>query len=196
MNIDEIVIFENTPYRLDKNLVKAYNSFMELLPDGSWGLFRDADTLFLDSMYGEVLVRAIKNNPTTGCFTCLTNRINNPQQLHSEYSGDGIRKHRAISNVIKKKNANQYKNIIYDDSNPTGIISMSGMMLLLSKDAWNIVGGFKPSTLRTDNRNTLGVDNQLHLDLHINNIPVKLISEMYIYHWYRGGNKNSDRHLR
>lgn len=186
--MSDFVVFENTPYREDKNLVKAYNDFMSILPKGSWALFRDADTLFLDSFYGETINRAIKSNPDTGCFTCLTNRIGNKLQLHDEYSGDDISKHREIAEKIKKKNHSKYEEFKFIPKGPKRN-TLSGMLILLSKDAWNRVGGFKPSTAISARaaKNILGVDNQLHKDLHNHGIKTKIIKELYIYHWYRGG---------
>ena len=194
-----MIIFENTPYREDKNLIEAYNSFMELLPEDGWALFRDADTLFLDPFYGEIISRAIQNNEDAGCFTCLTNRIGNKVQLHNEYEGDDIKKHREIAEKIKQKNYNTYDLFNFDvDSGST----LSGMLMVLSKKAWKEIGGFKRSTItsasprkRSSNSNILGVDNQLHKDLHANGIELKIIKEMYIYHWYRGGGTDKD-HLK
>lgn len=186
-------IFENTPYREDKNLIKAYNSFMELLPDDGWALFRDADTLFLDSYYGEIIVRAIRNNPDAGCFTCLTNRIGNKKQLHDEYTGDDINTHRKIAQKIKKANHGQYEEMPFS-LGPTPQ-TLSGMLFVLSKDSWKKINGLKKSTIHQSSSNILGVDNQLHKDLYANNIKTKIIKELYIYHWYRGGTKNID-HLR
>ena len=44
-----VKIFENRIYRQDKDLIKGYNSFMELLPNDGWAAFVDADILYLDS---------------------------------------------------------------------------------------------------------------------------------------------------
>jgi len=183
-----IKIFENTPYRLDKDLITAYNEFMELLPDNSWALFRDADTLFLDSFYGEILYKAIENNPNTGCFTCLTNRIGCEYQLYNEYKGDDINQHRLIANKIKTLNNNKYTSI-NNKKQP-----FSGMLMLLNKTIWNKIGGFKQYK-KLDSK-ILGVDNQLFYDLIDNNIEVKIINELYIYHWYRGGDIKNTTHLK
>ena len=77
------VLFENTPYRTDLDLIKSYNSFMKLLPDDGWAVFRDGDTLFLDSYYGKVIEEAIKENPDTDCFTCYTNRVGCEWQVYN-----------------------------------------------------------------------------------------------------------------
>ena len=181
-----IQLFENTPYRRDKDLVKAYNSFMELLPDDGWALFRDADTLFLDSFYGETILKAIEDNPDTDCFTCLTNRIGCPIQKHSEYKGDDIIKHREIANKLKSVKP-EYINFPKDST------LMSGMLFVLSKKAWDKIGGLKKHP--NVNNNILGVDNKLHLDLLKNKFKIKVIKNLYIYHWYRGGNMSDTKHL-
>lgn len=187
----DFIIFENTPFRIDKNLIKAYNEFMEMMPENGWALFRDADTLFLDPFYGEVFERAIRNNPDAGCFTCLTNRIGNEIQLHGEYSGDDIKIHRDIAQKIKEENYNQYSVFPF---NPLKKEALSGMVILLSKKSWKSIGGFKKSTIpvraKNVNLNILGVDNQLHKDLNQKRIPLKIIKEMYVYHWYRGGEED------
>lgn len=194
-----MIIFENTPYREDKDLIKAYNSFMEVLPEDGWALFRDADTLFLDPFYGEVINRAIRNNPDAGCFTCLTNRIGNNFQLHDEYTGDDITIHRTIAERIKAENYNCYDNFSFDIKSGS---TLSGMLMVINKSTWQKIRGFKKSTIKEHARggmissNILGVDNQLHKDLHNNNIKLKIIKEMYIYHWYRGGDKTKKDHLK
>lgn len=181
-----IKIFENTPYRVDKDLIKSYNSFMELLPADGWAVFRDGDTLFLDSFYGELIVNAIKENPDTDCFTCLTNRIGNIRQLHSEYVGDDIIKHRQIAKKLREK----YGSTCIDFSKG----ALSGMLFVLSKSSWEKIGGFKE--FKPGYSKMLGVDNKLHSDLFKNGFKTKIIRGLYIYHWYRGGNIHQTNHLK
>lgn len=179
-----ITIFENTPYREDKNLVEAYNSFMQLLPDGAWALFRDADTLFLDSFYGSHIIECIKRYPQAKCFTAITNRIGNKHQLHAVYNGDDIGKHRSIAISLKQKYGTECTKI---PSAPY----MSGMLFVLNKDAWKQIGGF--GKFAKQESLILGVDNELHRRLIQHNLPVMLMKGLYIYHWYRGGNIGKDR---
>lgn len=183
-----IPIFENTPYRTDKDLILAYNSFMELLPENGWAVFRDADTLFLDSFYGNIIEEAIINNPDTDLFTCMTNRIGCPYQRHHEYTGDDINKHREISNKLKKRYKGQYEDIT------NNFIRISGMVMILSKKSWLKIGGFKEFS--PGHGKMLGVDNKLHIDLKNNGFKLKLIKGLYVYHWYRGGNASYTEHLK
>jgi len=185
-----IHIFENTPYRVDKNLITAYNSFMELLPKNGWAVFRDADTLFLDSFYGELIIKAIKENPDTDCFTCLTNRIGGQRQLHREYLGDDITKHREIAKKLKEKYISSYE----DYTNPNNPCPFSGMLFILSKSSWEKIGGFKE--YKPGYSKILGVDYRLHLDLFKNGFKTKIIKGLYVYHWYRGGDIHDSRHLK
>lgn len=187
MDKKNIKIFENTPYNSEKNLIKSYNSFMELLPNDAWALFRDGDTLFLDSFYGTLIEEAIINNPDTDFFTCMTNRIYCSYQKHEEYLGDDVRKHRIISNNLKEK----HKGVYLDITNETKKIS--GMVMVLSKKSWLKIGGFKEFS--NGYGNMLGVDNKLHIDLKDNGFKLKLIKGLYVYHWYRGGIKD-DSHLK
>mgnify|MGYP001163795388 CR=1 FL=1 len=184
-----ITIFENTPYRTDKNLIESYNSFMKLLPNDGWALFRDADTLFLDSFYGDLIVEAISNNKDVDCFTCLTNRIGNPKQLFNEYNGDDIIKHREVASSLRSK----YGSICEDFTKPILPYIMSGMCFILSKKAWEKIGGFKEYT--PGYGKMLGVDNKLHIDLYENGFKTKIIKGLYVYHWYRGGKRNDIKHL-
>lgn len=184
-----VEIFENTPYRSDKNLIIAYNSFMELLPEDGWALFRDADTLFLDSFYGEIINNAILENPDTDCFTCLTNRIGNVRQLHNEYNGDDIVKHREIANKLRVQHTSKCD----DMTNFKGGM-LSGMLFILSKKAWSKIGGFKE--FKTGHSKILGVDNKLHMDLTEGGFKTKIIKGLYIYHWYRGGDMKDITHLK
>ncbi len=184
-----MTLFENTPYRSDKDLIQAYNSFMELLPKNSWALFRDADTLFLDSFYGQHIIDAIEQNPNTGCFTCLTNRIGQPAQLHNEYKGDDITIHRQISHKLKQLNGLSYKTFVGTKYN-----LMSGMVMVIKKETWENIGGFKEWSL--GHSKILGVDNKLHLDLEKHNYDVKVLTGLYVYHWYRGGDMYDTKHLR
>jgi len=180
VNRTKVAIYENTPYNNEKDLIKAYNGFMKLIPDNSWALFRDADTLFLDSHYNELFEQAIINNPDTLCFTGTTNRINNKKQLHNEYEGDDINIHRKIAKKLRQEYANTYENL-------TPPNYLSGFCILINKSIWKKINGFKPWNNKS---RILGVDNRLHKDLIAHNESVKVIKGLYMYHWYRGGTNN------
>ena len=136
--MENVNFFECIPWNDDKDLIKAYNDFMELLPDDGWAVFKDADAMWLDPFYGLSIKEAIKNNPDTDCFTCLTNRIGNPIQLYNEYNGDDIKIHRQISNKLKTINKNQCP--IFE-LNIGKVSVLSGVVIILSKKGWEKIGG-------------------------------------------------------
>jgi len=181
----KVTIYENTPYNNEKDLVKAYNSFMKLIPDNSWALFRDADTLFLDSHYNELFEQAIINNPNTFCFTGVTNRINNKKQLYDEYKGDDISIHRKIAEKLRKKYGHSCEKLTHPNY-------LSGFCILIKKSVWKKINGFKPWNSKSK---ILGVDNKLHKDLIDQNESIKVIKGLYMYHWYRGGDHENKAHL-
>ena len=178
-------IYEHTPYNNEKDLVKAYNEFMELIPSNGWALFRDADTLFLDYHYNELFENAIVDNPDTFCFTCVTNRLNNKKQVYDEYKGDDIKIHREIAIKLRKKYGHSCETLPLP---PT----LGGFCILLKKSVWKKIGGFKYWNNRSK---ILGVDNKLHEDLGKHNEPIKIIKGLYMYHWYRGGDYKNKTHL-
>ena len=180
------LIFENTPYRSDKNLVVSYNSFMELIPDTAWALFRDGDTMFLDSYYGITLENVINKNPNCGCFTAITNRIY-PKQQRISCEGDDIEVHRKMAKEQLNKYGSECLKMVPKPY-------MSGFCFLLKKATWKKIGGFKP--WHKNGSTMLGVDNQLHIDLIKHNIDVMIMQGVYVYHWYRGGNGNKTEHLK
>jgi GT2 family glycosyltransferase len=183
-----MILFENTPYRSDKDLVEAYNSFMRIVPDDAWVLFRDADTLFLDSFYGKQIEETILRYDNIECFTAVTNRIYRPEQLHKDkYDGDDIKFHRNIATQLKNKYGTRCEK--YPD---VGL--MSGFCFLLKKTAWKKIGGFKP--WHKNQSKMLGVDNQLHKDLKEHGIDVMIMKGLYVYHWYRGGDAKKTDHLK
>ena len=56
---------------------------------------------------------------------------------------------------------------------------MSGVVILLSKKTWALLGGFADGFL--------GVDNAIHQAARDRGFPVYLMEGVYVYHWYRAG---------
>jgi GT2 family glycosyltransferase len=71
-----MTIWYRTPYALDKNLGRAMNEEMALIPDDEdWVVFTDADTMWLTPDYGHQIKEIIERHPGTGIFTCYANRV-------------------------------------------------------------------------------------------------------------------------
>jgi len=83
-------IHYSTPFSTEKNIGKAYNEFMELVPDGDWVCIRDCDTLFLRSDCGQQIEAIINRHGNDyKLISCMTNRLRADHQLHrGRFSND------------------------------------------------------------------------------------------------------------
>jgi len=182
-------IYENTPWSDDKNLATAYNEFMELVPNDSWVLFRDADTMILDPFYGTILRLIIETYPEASCFSAVTNRIGSPILHHNEYTGDDIVEHKRICDNLLHNKGYHCSEMPYVEGKST----LSGFFFLIKKSAWEKVGGFK--NYKGARSNMLGVDNMIHKDLEAHGLKTMVMNGVYVYHWYRGGDSFNTSHL-
>jgi GT2 family glycosyltransferase len=164
----EIYYFK--PYDIRGNLGRAYNNYMEMLPnDDDYACFLDADTMFLCPDYGEQIYNTVKAHPEAGMFTCVTNRVGNIAQLyehHLSMIGDVIyhrRLARAIWNRYKTNVAQLYKPI-------------SGLMMIIQKKTWK--------TIRFAD-GLLGVDTDISKKLLAKKMPILLMRGVYMFHYYR-----------
>lgn len=81
-------IYHIGAYATDKHYGRALNKHIALLPDDSWIVLRDGDTMYLTHDWGEIIEQAIIDNPTAPLMTCRTNRAygqgfdDNPDVTH------------------------------------------------------------------------------------------------------------------
>lgn len=168
-----------TPKKLGNNLGWAYNNFMGLVGDNDWVCFLDHDATFTTRYWYHQLDDIILKNPNVGLYTCLTNRIGNFQQLvqNIDKENHDIKYHRQIGKQLQ----NEHYDTILDLNNYNH--PLSGVVILISKNTWSKVGGFKDGFL--------GVDNDIHRKCLSHNIKVGLMAGVYVYHWYRGDGDTS-----
>lgn len=178
------------PYDTSKDLCKSYNREMSrLVHSKDWCVFVDGDTIFLDSHFGKKIEQIIKDNPDVRCFTATCNRVANPYQTVAAgiSAGDDIRKHTAINNTLWKQYGTQLVDVT--DESP-----ISGFFIALRKDLWKRIRGFDYwYDVGHPKRGMLGIDSKLHLKVKQFD-KVWMAKGIYLYHWYRGGNKD-DSHL-
>lgn len=158
------------------NLGWVYNNFMNLVGDDDWVLFLDHDAYFTTKTWYPQIEEIIEKNPEYGVFSSMSNRVGNPVQRVGgvDTNNHDIKYHREIGKNLQQKGAHNVINF------PNDILS--GILILISKKTWKSVGGFKEGFL--------GVDNTLHRDCLRNNIKVGLMTNFYIYHWYRADGDN------
>ena len=121
------MIYYNIPYSVEKNLAKAYNSAMEVLPnDDDYTCFVDGDTIFTTSDYGHTIHNATMAYPNVGCFTCYTNRVYNRTQVVEgiDYDSNDVIYHRKIGSMMQTISQTMNNRIVaqkqmYSDELPT-----------------------------------------------------------------------------
>jgi len=165
------------PYSEQKDLGRAYNDHMELLPnDDDWCLFLDHDAKFTTRSWYPQIQHIINKNPECGCFVAMTNRIGCEWQKYPWVSEDDHdqRYHHVIGRQIQDNDFD----IVEDVSNVEKGKVLGGVLILLQKSLWKKIGGFVEGKI-------LGVDNDLHWRLMKKKEKVYLMKGVYVYHFYR-----------
>lgn len=163
-----------TPYRLDKNLGKAYNDAFARCPEEDWLCLMDWDTMFLCPTAIAELHRYAEVYPETGIFTCWTNRIHKGavQQLWPGYYDDrDIGLHMEVAS-----------NWMEGDSLRVTELKkhISGFLMMISKKTWNEI------KFREDGK-CLGVDNEYSDRILQAGKKILRMDSLYIFHLYRMG---------
>lgn len=158
----------------EKNLGRAYNRYMELLPnDNDWVCFLDHDAMFTTSDWYHQLYEVIDANPGYSCFTAIANRIGNPDQRFAGIDQDNhdIVYHREVG----KKAQVQFRTEVKDITDKQ---LLSGVMILIQKSAWEKAGKFLEDGF-------LGIDNYFDKALREGGMKSGVAKGIYLYHWYR-----------
>ena len=178
-------IYYSVPFNSQKNIGMYYNDFINLLPnDNDYAAFFDADTIVTTPDYGCLIEQVIKEHPEYDMFTCYTNRVNCPWQIHPlvDRSNNDMVYHMNFGKGLKELN----KNKIIDVTNNS---LFSGMFFIVKKSSWKRIGG-------AITKGMLGVDNDIHQKIKKHGLKFGLITGMYIYHWYRNDNSKNIEHLK
>lgn len=165
------------PFSESKNLGKAYNDHIRIIPEGSWICIQDYDTYFFPpgnkepSFYSNML-EYIKLYPNQGIFTCYTNRtLCKEQQYRGQiYDNPDIKHWRNISTEVHKR--------------PTSLKDInkeiSGFCMLFNKDVWEKAGGFMEREKRC-----LGIDNNFCWSVLEKGFKIGLMENVFCFHYYR-----------
>ena len=173
-----------TPYRIDKNLGKAYNDAMAMLPNNNdWACFTDGDAMFTVADFGTQLEEVIKANPECKLFTSMTNRIGTAYQCVA----DMWEENNMVVHFQKGKELSITKRTSCIDI--TAKTPLSGVLILIQKKEWKRSGGFEESG------KALGVDNSIHYNVRDAQGKIFLMEGVYMMHYYRNGNRGDKSHL-
>ena len=166
------MVYYFTPYDLGKNIGKAYNKHMALIPnDDDWGCLMDGDCCFLTPDWGSHINTVIKQNPTAQFFTCMTNRVGNLDQCYNRVIDN------TFSILALKDKAVKCKKDYGHQIRPAKL-PISGLFMLVKKELWNKCK-FKEDGL-------LGVDNHYSMRAKKEHgAHCQVISGLYIFHYYR-----------
>lgn len=178
------MISYSTPYSLDKDLGKAYNKEMDKLNDDDWMVFTDGDTAWLRPDYGLQISEILKQNTEAGMFTCLTNRIGNPDQLYLRQLSNAscILKHKRIADKVFNEKKYQIKEIFGN---------ISGHCMIIKKSTWQQAGKFPEGV------GILSVDNIFGKRIQDLGKKIFLMEGVYLFHFYRlNTNIHNTTHLR
>ena len=166
------MIYFFQPWAYDGHLGKAYNQYMDMLPNNSdWAVLMDGDTMFLSNTWGKQIERVIRDNPHTSMFTCLTNRVGNPDQcFRKEMSQDpNIVLHRKIALDLAER-------VPYGTKVLNRMIS--GHMMVIQKSTWK---RFRFA----ESYRFLRVDNDISRRLLLSGKEIRLMLGVYVFHYYR-----------
>jgi hypothetical protein len=171
------------PWSTEKNIGKVYNETMKMVGDTDWVCFLDGDAVNTITYFGANIERIIRKNPEYSLFTCQTNRVIRNYQLleNVDWENNDMEYHRNIGEELWLKNGVSVEDI-------TDLKPLSGVMILTSKETWEIIGGFPEEKM-------LGIDNEIHKKVKDHQLKVGLMKGVYVYHWYRNGNKKTINHL-
>lgn len=175
------------PWTTDKNLGKFYNSCMNLIDDNDWICFLDGDAIHTTQYFGKYIEEIISENSSYGLFTCRTNNIWHGDEHYQIYpkvdrNNYDINYHRKIGQQSWDNNKTNILDITNMDP------KLSGVLLLINKQSWKTVNGFKEEKMLT-------IDNDIHYRMRKKNLKVGLMLGIYVQHWYRNGIKTDKKHL-
>lgn len=181
--LNTIKVYHCIPWSTAKNLGQSYNEFVSLLQDDDWACFLDGDAIHTTTFFGKNIESIIQANPEYGLFTCYTNRIGNKYQIPPSvnWSNDSQKYHREWGEKLWL----QHKTKVLDITNQA---PLSGVLILINKNTWSQVGGFKEDKM-------LSIDNDIHLRFKNAGFKVGLMQGVYVQHWYRNGIQKDKSHL-
>lgn len=162
------MIFDITPFRSDKNIGKAYNERIEVLPDDCVVVIRDPDTMYLYPEQGQIVEEMSKKLDIVDILGCSTNRLLNDNQLYKGFSEDlDVSKHVPLAHEA----ADHYGLSIQRTD------LLAGMFMMFRKSTWKRVGGFDEGTITAD---------RCFCDAAINaGMKIGIAKGLYLFHAYR-----------
>lgn len=157
-----------TPFAEDRNLGRAYNDAMSLLPEDGWAIMVDHDVMLgLTRDWFRLVREAVDFLPEAGAFVAVTNRIDASWQRAEEAEREnhdiGYHTELALKRLARRT--------LLDITETKGF---GGVAFALSKAAWREAGGFADGLLC--------VDHSMHFRLRDAGRRIYLLESWYVYH--------------
>ena len=176
------MIYWIEPYRSDKDIGKAYNEVISLLPPHSMIGITDHDVAFMLPQT-KAQIETIVEKGGYDLYTCKTNRIGwNSLCEKGMFDEDSISAH--MAKAIELFNQKAY--VVSKCKLP----SISGFLMVFNKDLWEAKGGFLEGEFKEGNRFDATFSE---------NIKVGVMEGVYVLHLYRWGKDNpktNTKHLK
>lgn len=160
------------PYVPGGQLGKEYNRILEKT-DSDWILFLDHDVLLCNPHWYRICENAINSLPDAGMFTCYTNAISCQYQkvgqvLPTKGANSSVMDHLKLSEELYNEFGDSY----------TKVGQISGFFMLISRKAWEDVGGFPGEGFYKEDRNFSG-------RLLRKGYGIYRLDGLYVYHIYK-----------
>ena len=172
------------PWETETNKIGTYlNYLFDMIEDGDWICILDGDAVHTTTWFGKRIENTIRENLSYSMFSCLTNRTTPDCQIApgSNWEDNDISNHRKLGEELWEKNRTSVHDITH--SSPA-----SGYLFLVSKETWENSGKFDESRM-------LGIEWDFCERVKKSGGKIGIMQGIYVYHWYRGGNKFDNRHL-
>lgn len=172
------MIYTIEPFSLAKNLGQAYNDQIRHYSAEDWLIIKDIDTLFLLPDTVRHIHHYTEMFPSTGLFTCFTNRVGNKQQLlFNQFNNNADMRHHLAK--AKNQTASLYR--VTPMTKP-----ISGFLMVIKKATWDVVQF-------SEDMQCLGVDNDYHNRLRHAGKSIYRMNGVYVWHTYRLLNGRRDK---
>lgn len=159
------------PYDVKKNLGKAYNQAVSLIPDGDAICIMDYDVQLLTPDAGKIIHHYANIYPNN-LLTCFTNRVHplaKMQLLNGEISNNTDIKHHIELSEKQKEHLYQVSEVTH---------WIAGMLMVLSKEFWK-------KHPFPENGRCLGVDTSYSITLKRRGYKILRMDGLYVFHQYR-----------
>lgn len=177
-------LFHISPLAIDMKLGRELNKHIECLPEDSWILVTDRDTMFLGDNYAKIIYEAIEDNPDAALMTCWTNRLKNKDMCLDgsiSYDPDVINHYWKSEMLERCKEDEKFKK--YTEIKRKVV---AGMFWLFPRSTWE--------TNKFDDMPVIkkgGKSFDIRWTEKINGKRI-MINRLYIFHYYRMHKKLGD----